>query len=104
MTHKASTLPLGKGPATKSDEFLEKFQGGGVFFNPKLYIADFGKFKQAFFIMKLTQNSNFRVQGMFFQQLYWEKQNKTHFEEGTSESIDISWPSYLLAYMQPYLS
>ena len=35
---------LGKGPATESDEFLEKFQRGGGHF-----------------------------QGMIFQQLYWEK-------------------------------
>ena len=47
---------LGKGPATKSDDFLEKFQkGGGVIFNPKIYGADFGKFKQGFLNMKLIQ-------------------------------------------------
>ena len=39
--------------------------GGGVIFNPKIYIADFENFKQGFSIMKLMQNSNFRVQGMF---------------------------------------
>ena len=39
---------------------------GGVIFNPKIYIADFGNFKQGFLIMKLIQNSNFRVQGMLF--------------------------------------
>ena len=33
---------LGKDPATKSDEFLEKCQRGGVIFNPKIYVADFG--------------------------------------------------------------
>ena len=38
---------LGKGGATKSDEFLEKFQrGGGVIFNPKIYNADFGQDEQ----------------------------------------------------------
>ena len=42
---------------------------GGVIFNPEIYIADFGNFKQGFLSMKLIQNSNFRVQGMFFQQL-----------------------------------
>ena len=31
---------LGKGGATKSDEFLEKFQREGVIFNPKIYILD----------------------------------------------------------------
>ena len=47
---------LGKGPTTKSDEFLEKFpKGGGVIFNPKIYVADFGNFKQGFLSMKLTQ-------------------------------------------------
>ena len=53
---------LGKGPATKSDEFSEKCQRGwGVIFNPKIYVADFWNFKQGFLIMKLIQNSNFRV-------------------------------------------
>ena len=53
---------VGKGPTTKSDEFLEKCQrGGGVIFNPKIYVADFGNFKQGFLIVKLVQNSNFRV-------------------------------------------
>ena len=51
-----STNVWGKGPATKSDEFLEKFQrGGGVIFNPKVYVADFENFKQGFLSMKLTQ-------------------------------------------------
>ena len=39
--------------------------------------------------MKLIQKSNFRVQGMFFEQLkncIEKNQNTTHFEEGTSES------------------
>ena len=37
---------LGKDPATKSDEFLEKRQRGrGVIFNPKIYVADFGNLK-----------------------------------------------------------
>ena len=36
-----------------------------VIFNLKIYIADFGDFKQGFLNMKLIQKSNFRVQGMF---------------------------------------
>ena len=54
---------LGKGPTTKSDEFLEKLERGkgGVIFNPKIYVADFGNFKQGFLSMKLIQKSNFRV-------------------------------------------
>ena len=55
----------GKGPATKSDDFLEKFQRGGrVIFNPKIYIADFGNFKQGFLSMKLIKRrviSGYRV-------------------------------------------
>ena len=64
-------LQLGKDGGTKSDEFSEKFQRGvgGVFFNPKIYVANFGNFKQGFLSMILIQNSNFRV----FQQLYCEK-------------------------------
>ena len=46
---------LGKDPAIKSDEFLEECQrAGGVIFNPKNYIADFGNFKQGF----LSMNTN----------------------------------------------
>ena len=37
-------------------------QGSGV--------ADFGNLKQGFLSMKMIKKSNFRVQGMFFQQLY----------------------------------
>ena len=39
---------------------------GGAIFNPKIYIADFGNFKQVFLTMKLIQKRNFRVQGMLF--------------------------------------
>ena len=48
--------------------FWKSAKGGGVIFNPKLYIADFGKFKQGFLSMKLIQKSNFRVQS--FQRLH----------------------------------
>ena len=46
--------------------FQKNSEGGGVIFNQKIYVADFGNFKQGFLSMKLTQKSNFRVQGMFF--------------------------------------
>ena len=55
---------FGTGDGTKTDEFSEKFQGGGVIFNPKIYIADFGNFKQGFLSMKLIKSrviSGFRV-------------------------------------------
>ena len=43
-------------PATKSDEVLEKCQrGGGVIFSPKIYVADFGNFRQGFLSMKLIK-------------------------------------------------
>ena len=48
-------------------------KGGGVIFNPKICVADFGNIKQGFLSMKLIQKCNFRVQGIFFQQLHWEK-------------------------------
>ena len=63
---------LGTDGGTKLSEFSEKFQGG-VIFNPKNYVADFGNFKQGFLSMKLIQTSNFRVQGMVFQRSYCEK-------------------------------
>ena len=40
-------------------------KGGGVIFNPKIYVANFENFKQRFLTMKLKKKSNFRVQGMF---------------------------------------
>ena len=39
---------LGTDGPTKTDEFSEKFQGGGVISNPKIYIADFGPLNRAF--------------------------------------------------------
>ena len=45
--------------------------------------------------MKLIQNSNFRVQGIFFNNCIEKNQIKTHFEEGTSESL------YYLAIIPP---
>ena len=42
------TLKLyGTDDGTKTDEFYEKFQGGEVIFNPKIYIADFGPLYRA---------------------------------------------------------
>ena len=41
-------LPLGTNTHTKVAEFLEKFQGGGVISNPKIYIANFGPLNRAF--------------------------------------------------------
>ena len=41
---------------------------GGFIFNPKIYIADFGTFKQGFLSIELIQKNDFGVQGMFFQQ------------------------------------
>ena len=64
--------PLGKDPATKSDEFLEKCQrGGGVIFNPKIYIAVIGSFKQGFLSMKLIKRRVISFHFNFiFQQFY----------------------------------
>ena len=47
-----------------------RMEGGGVIFNQKIYVADLENLKQGFLSMKLIQKSNFRVHGMFFQQLY----------------------------------
>ena len=37
-------LYLGMGRATKTDEFSEKFQRGGVIFNPQIYVANLYQF------------------------------------------------------------
>ena len=57
---------LRKGWQRQTDEFSEKLQRkGGIIFNPKIYISDYGNFQQKYLIMKLIQNSNFRVQVCF---------------------------------------
>ena len=47
----ALASPLGTGKGTKMDEFSKKLQrgggGGGVIFNPRIYIADFGPLNRA---------------------------------------------------------
>ena len=57
--------PLRGGWCYQIGWFLEKCQrGGGVIFNPTIYIADFGNFKQGFLSMKLIQKkviTGFRV-------------------------------------------
>ena len=63
----------------------------------KIHIADFGNFKQGFLSMKLIQKGNFRVQGLFFKNCIEKNQNKTPFEEGTSESL------YYLTTIPPHL-
>ena len=57
---------LGKGPATKSDEFWKSAkggEGGGVISNPKIYIVDVGSFKQGFLSRNLYKKviSRFRI-------------------------------------------
>ena len=51
-------------PYIAYNEFLKKVPKGGGHFQSNT--ADFGNFKQGFLIMKLIQNNDFRVQGMFF--------------------------------------
>ena len=80
---------------------FRKSSRGGVIFNPKTYVADFGNFKQGFLIMKLVQHTNIRVQGMFFNKCIEKNQNKTHLEEGMClhSAFHTIQPSYLLAYI-----
>ena len=49
--------------------FRRSSKGEGGHFNPKIYVADFGNFRQGFLSMKLIKKreSSFRVKGMFFQ-------------------------------------
>ena len=76
--------------------FWKRAKGGGVIFNPKIYIADFGNFKQGFLSMRFIKRrviSGFRV--CCFNNGIQKNQNKTLFEEGTSESL------YYLAIIPP---
>ena len=66
-------LVIGRGGATKSDEFSKKCQRGGRgLFQSKTLCSRFWEL-WGFLTMNLILNSNFNVQDMVFQQLYWEK-------------------------------
>ena len=52
---------LGKGQATKLDEFSEKCQRGGVIFNTRIYITDFGNFKQGFLKLNTKTDNLFQI-------------------------------------------
>ena len=83
--HHSRTVLKGRVGLPNWKNFRKSAKGGGaVIFNPKIDVAVFGNFKQGFSIMKLIQNSNFRVQGMFFQQLYREESKQDTLEEGSS--------------------
>ena len=83
---------LGKGRATKSDEFSENWQGGGFIFNPKNHIADVGNFKQGFLSIKMIQKSNFRVQGMFFSTIVSRKIKIRHTLKKALLNPYTIWP------------
>ena len=75
---------LGKDGCAKSDGTFGKVpKGGEVIFNQKIYVADFGNFKQGFLSMK------FRVRVCFFNNCIEKNQNKTHFEEGSSSHTSL---------------
>jgi len=77
-------------------------RGGDDISKLKNYIADFGNFKQGFLIMKLVQSNNFRVQDMFSTIVLRNIKTKHGLKKALLNPYTI-WPSYLLAYMQPYL-
>ena len=62
-----------------------KVPRGRGHFHSKIYIADFGNFKQGFLSWNWYKIviSGFRI--CFFNNCIEKNQNKTHFEEGTSE-------------------
>ena len=45
--------PLGRVPLPNWMIFWKSAKGGGIIFNPKIYVADFGNFKEGILIMKL---------------------------------------------------
>ena len=75
---------LGMPTSSKTDEFSEKFQGGGGHFQSKNLCCKIWTFKQGYLTMKLIQRGLFRL--CFFNNCIDKNQNKTHFEEDTSES------------------
>ena len=70
--------------------------GGGVIFNPKNYIADFGPLNRAFWAWNLYKKSKFRVQGMFFSTIVLRKIKTRHTLKKAYACI-----SYCLALIPP---
>ena len=77
--HYSRHQSLWEGPGFQIGWISRKVSRGGVIFNPKIFVADIGNFNQRFLTMKLTQNSNFRVQGMFFSTIVLRKVKTRRF-------------------------
>ena len=76
--------------------------GRGSFSIQKFILQILGTLNRAFSAWNWYKKSKFRVQGMFFQQLYWEKSKQDTLWRRHVHAFHTIWPSYLLAYMQPY--
>ena len=75
--------------------------GGGSFSIQKFMLQILGTLNRAFWAWNWYKKSKFRVQGMFFQQLYWEKSKQDTLWRRHVHAFHTIWPSCLLAYMQP---
>ena len=69
----------------------------GVIFNP-IYIVDNGNFQQGFLIIKLIQNSDFRVQGILFSTVVLYYNCIMPISVNYVYAFHTIQPSYLLAY------
>ena len=76
--------------------------GRGPFSIQKFILQILGTLNRPFWAWNWYKNSKFRVQAMFFQQLYWERSKQDTLWRRHVHAFHTLWPSYLVAYMQPY--
>ena len=77
--------------------FRKSDKGGVVIFNPKKYIADIGTLNRTFWSWNWYKIVIIGFRVCFFKNCIEKNQNKTPFEEGTSESL------YYLTTIPPHL-
>ena len=90
--------------STKSDEFWSA-KGGGSFSIQKFILQILGALNRAFWSWNWYKIcSNFKVQGMLFSTIVLYYNCITPISGNHVHAFHTIQPSYLLAYMQPYLS
>ena len=91
---------MGKDGCAKSDEFSEKFQGGGRHFQSKKLCDRF--WELGLFEHEIDIKEKFQGSGYVFFNNCIEKTRMVPISRNQMHSFHTIWPSYLLAYLQPY--
>ena len=96
---------LGKDSCAKSDEFSEKFQGGGgaVIFNPKFMLQILRTLNRAFWAWNCYKRVTSGSRVCFFQQLSTPTPHPSKWSLSLEIMRNCSCISYYLAFIPPYI-